>query len=514
MSKIFGKIVNKRNAKKVKFPLRRQMTLVFAAVMIVTLVIIWIINNLFLERYYISKQEKTLRSLYNTMNVEAELGNIASTEFDLYLQQYSSAYNVSIVIISSSFEPIRIYATDPHDIIMNEIRQNLSGRVTVERLIEQNKDYVFIQKKDGRLNTDYIEMWGALSDGSFFMIRVALESIRTSTAIASRFVMYIGLGAMVISAIVIDLATKRITKPILELADISEKISGMDFSEKYNDKNNNEIDMLGRNVNIMSKNLEEAIYNLKDANAALQKDIDLKERIDEMRKEFVSNVSHELKTPIALIQGYAEGLKEGINDEDEKDYYCDVIIDESAKMNRMVKQLLSLNQLESGYYELEIREFDIMILLRNYIQSSDILTKGKNISVSINGPESVLVYADEYKIEETIMNYFSNAINHCDSPNEKRIDVTVETMENSVKVNVFNTGNPIPEESIDHLFDKFYKVDKARTRAYGGSGVGLSIVKAIIEAHHCECGVENYNDGVNFWFTLKTDSKFYNNEEI
>ncbi|MCR5755045.1 MAG: HAMP domain-containing histidine kinase, partial [Acetatifactor sp.] len=222
----------------------------------------------------------------------------------------------------------------------------------------------------------------------------------------------------------------------------------------------------------------------------------------EMRREFLSNVSHELKTPIALIQGYAEGLKEGINDNPEDtDYYCEVIIDEASKMNNMVKKLLTLNQLEFGNDVVSMERIDIVELVRNQIQSAAILTRQNEIEVRMEDYSPIYVWADEFKVEEVFTNYFTNALNHCTG--EKIIDVRLECRDNSVRVCVFNTGTPIPEESIQRIWEKFYKVDKARSREYGGSGVGLSIVKAIMESMNQAYGVENYNNGVMFWFELE-----------
>ena len=222
-----------------------------------------------------------------------------------------------------------------------------------------------------------------------------------------------------------------------------------------------------------------------------------------MRKEFLANVSHELKTPIALIQGYAEGLQEGISDDPEsRKYYCDVIMDEAAKMNVMVKKLMTLNQLEFGNDVVSMERFDIVDLICNYVQSAQILTKQNEVSVRMDHYEPIFVWADEFKTEEVFMNYFSNAVNHC--AGERLIDVKLTLKENKVRVSVFNTGAPIPEESAPYIWDKFYKVDKARTREYGGSGVGLSIVKAIMESMNQQYGVINYENGVEFWFELET----------
>ena len=244
---------------------------------------------------------------------------------------------------------------------------------------------------------------------------------------------------------------------------------------------------------------------MKSANNQLQKDIEQKEKIETMRTEFLGNVSHELKTPIALIQGYAEGLKEGVNDDPEsREFYCDVIMDEADKMNQMVKNLLILNQLEFGSEELEVKRFDIVRLIRGVLTSCEILIQQAEVTVDFIADEEVCVWADEFKTEQVIRNYLTNAIHHADF--EKRIEIRVIPGEKSVRITVFNSGKPIPEEDLSKLWDKFYKVDKAHTRAYGGNGIGLSIVKAIMESFHQAYGVRNFDNGVEFWFELDAKS--------
>ena len=201
-----------------------------------------------------------------------------------------------------------------------------------------------------------------------------------------------------------------------------------------------------------------------------------------MRREFLSNVTHELKTPIALIQGYAEGLKDNINDDEEsREFYCDVIIDEAAKMNEMVKKLLNLNQLEFGEDQVNMERFDLNAVIKGVLQSSDILIRQKEAKVLFTGGDPLYVWGDEFKVEEVITNYLTNALNHLDY--DHTIEISCKKEGNVVKTTVFNTGDPIPEEDLDKVWVKFFKVDKARTREYGGSGIGLSIVKKIIEDH-------------------------------
>ena len=300
---------------------------------------------------------------------------------------------------------------------------------------------------------------------------------------------------------IIMVFTNKITKPISELTKLSRRMSDLEFDARYESSVGNEIDLLGESFNRMSEQLESTISELKSANIKLQKDIEDKVKIDKMRKEFLDNVSHELKTPIALIQGYAEGLKENISDDPEsREFYCDVIMDEASKMNKLVKDLLVLNQLESGKDETIMERFDIVSLIRGVLQTMDIMIQQKEANVIFEEESPVYVWADEFKVEEVVTNYVSNALNHLEG--ERQIELKLQMEGDRVKVSVFNTGKPIPEEDLPNLWSKFYKVDKARTREYGGNGIGLSIVRAIMEGMDQKFGVQNYENGVEFWFTL------------
>ncbi len=306
---------------------------------------------------------------------------------------------------------------------------------------------------------------------------------------------------LVLGSALMYYATKKVVSPIRSLAALSARMSELDFEARYTGDSEDEIGVLGRSMNTLSEKLKETIGELKTANNELQKDIEEKIKVDETRKEFIANVSHELKTPIALIQGYAEGLTEGMaEDEDSRNYYCEVIMDEAGKMNKMVKQLLTLTALEFGNDMPVMERFDITALIRGILASAGILLQQKEARVVFEQKEPVWVWADEFKIEEVITNYLNNAMNHLEG--ERRIEIRLERKEKEVRITVFNTGRHIPEEDLGNLWTKFYKVDKARTREYGGSGIGLSIVKAIMDSHNKSCGVENVNGGVEFWFTV------------
>ena len=353
----------------------------------------------------------------------------------------------------------------------------------------------------GEARRGYLKITGTLDKGELFLIRTAVEPLRESVMLANKFLLEVGIFVLLIGAVAIQFLSRRISEPILELAKLSERMTDLDFNVKFSGGKDEEIVFLGNHMNQLSEKLEKTISELKTANNELQRDIEQKEKRDEMRKEFLSNVSHELKTPIALVQGYAEGLKECINDDPEsREFYCDVIMDEAGKMNKLVKNLLTLNELEFGNEVVTMERFDLASMIHNMLRSMQVLFEQKNVKLVYDVQEPVYAWANEFKMEQVLNNYISNALNHVDG--EKIIKITIQRQDGHVRAGVFNTGKPIPEEDVGRIWDKFYKVDKARTREYGGSGVGLSIVKAIMESMHQQYGVINYDNGVEFWFEL------------
>lgn len=483
-----------------KYSMKRQFVFIFVMLITGTILLCLLANSTLLEKYYINNKKNALIKAYGSINEASNAGDITSEFYDIELQKIRDKYNINVLVLDSDSRMIKATMVD-QEFAIKHLLNNIFYGVNKEDVLLEADGYMIQIVMDVRMQTEYIEMWGMLDNGYFFILRSALEGIQESVAISNRFMAYVGCIAILVSILMVIGLSNRITRPIMELAGISERMKHLDFNAKYEGNDRTEISILGNNINEMSEALQTTISELKTANNELLKDIERKDQVDVMRKEFLSNVSHELKTPIALIQGYAEGLREGINDDEEsREFYCDVIIDEAAKMNTMVKKLLTLNQLEFGNEVVNMERFNLVALIRNYIASSDILLKERNISVRMEDYGEIYVWGDEFKVEEVFMNYFTNAIHYAQE--EKIIDVKLSQVGQQMKISVFNTGSPIPEESIEHIWEKFYKVDKARTREYGGSGIGLSIVKAIMESMNQQYGVINYENGVEFWFTL------------
>lgn len=494
-----------------KHSIKVQLTVSFVALILFVLGAYFLVNNLFLEKYYIYQNEQVLIRLYENLDSVEDSSEYKSDDFDDKFQEISGANNVELTILAPASDGsfLTVYQSKDNMIMRGRVEGYLFGFVMEDdskKVLVSTDNYTIQKVNDSFEGTEYLESWGTLETGCYFLMRIPLVSIQGNVKISNQFMAYTLLGGLVCSILMIWWISRRITKPISELTVLSKRMANLDFDAKYTSGGKNEIGQLGEHFNQMSETLQTVISELKTANNELQTDLEQKIQIDEMRKEFLSNVSHELKTPIALIQGYAEGLQECINDDQEsRDYYCEVIIDEANKMNHMVKQLLSLNQLESGNDLVDIKRFDLTELISGVIQSTRLLAEQKDITISFDETMPVYAWGDEFKLEEVVTNYISNAINHADG--EKLIEVTMLHLNGKIRVSVFNTGAQIPEDSLDKVWVKFYKVDKARTREYGGSGIGLSIVKAIMDSHHQKYGVYNRKNGVVFWFELDSGTK-------
>ncbi|WP_336296752.1 sensor histidine kinase [Clostridium ganghwense] len=433
-------------------------------------------------------------------------GNLEDISLQLEILERSSGIHITIQNMNS------IKYDSSHKFFNNNLKNR---KIPYEKIIPYKKTvdlipnihkipaekYIFRVTKDPRLKTNFLNLISVLNNKDILILSTPLVAIQESADIANNFFLFTGILTLIIGGILAFILSKRFAKPILELNNIAKKMSVLDFSKKYDVKSNDEIGELGDSINSLSSQLDKTISDLKFANDKLEKDLERERKIDEMRKEFIANVSHELKTPLFLIQGYSEGLKLNITeDENERNFYCDVIMNETTKMNKLVKQLLELSQLESGNLKLEKNSFDIYSLLDTVINKFKAVLDDKEISIDIPAKDNIMVYADRDKIEQILVNYTTNAINHVDD--KKQIKIVMDTIKTKVRISIFNSGKHIPEESIDEIWTSFYKVDKARTRAYGGTGLGLSVVRSIQNLHNNAYGVMNTDDGVVFWFEL------------
>ena len=293
--------------------------------------------------------------------------------------------------------------------------------------------------------------------------------------------------------------SKIIVKPLIKINRVTKKMANFDFSEKLPVAADDEIGGLSSSINTLSVNLKDRIDRLNVANTKLQQDIERERQLEKTRKEFISGVSHELKTPLSVIRSFAEGIQDGVSKD--TTYYTNVILEETENMNRLIVEMLELAKLESGTYKLEMSTFSIGELIQQVYTKLLFSMEEKHLQVDIQADASLFVKANRSRIEQVVVNLLSNAIRY--TPDGERIKVSVIETEDTVKVEIENTGNPIPEESLEKIWDRFYRLDASRSRHTGGTGLGLSIVKNILDLHHAEYGVYNTTNSVVFYFNLQ-----------
>ncbi|EJR55611.1 hypothetical protein IIM_00703 [Bacillus cereus VD107] len=293
--------------------------------------------------------------------------------------------------------------------------------------------------------------------------------------------------------------SKIIVKPLIKINRVTKKMANFDFSEKLPVAADDEIGGLSSSINTLSVNLKDRIDRLNVANTKLQQDIERERQLEKTRKEFISGVSHELKTPLSVIRSFAEGIKDGVSKD--TTYYTDVILEETENMNRLIVEMLELAKLESGTYKLDMSTFSIGELIQQVYAKLSFSMEEKHLHVDVHADASLLVKANRSRIEQVVVNLLSNAIRY--TPDGEKIHVSVVETEDKVKIEIENTGNPIPEESLEKIWDRFYRLDASRSRHTGGTGLGLSIVKNILDLHHAEYGVYNTTNSVVFYFNLQ-----------
>ena len=482
---------------------RGKLFFIMCIVVLSIILFLILVNSFVLEKYYQYTKSNQLKSLYNNINDYYNSDNPA-TNFKDELDRVAIKNNFDIIIKDENDKAVYLSNKD----FLSNIRVIIDfwgiNKQKEYKVLEETDKLEIRNIKDTETSANYILLSGKLDNGYGVYIRIPISSIQESVRISNRFLYLIAGIVIVIGGIAIIYISKTFSSPISELNNIAKKMANLDFSHKYAvTDDDDEINELGESINMMSDKLETTINQL-------ERDIEKKSKIDEMRKSFISDVSHELKTPIALIQGYSEGLLENVNDDPEsRKFYAEVILDETNKMDKMVRQLIELTKLEYEKREFNNRTFNIVELEKEIVRTSKVMIDEKQTEVIFETPDKIDVFADDMYLSQIITNYLTNAIKHVkDVDGEKYIKITNVVLQDKqkAKVTVFNTGDNISEENLNRIWNRFFKADEARNRDDGGSGIGLSIVRAIMNNYGNDYGVENKTNGVEFYFEVDLQS--------
>ena len=481
----------KKNFKSIRF--RLFGTLCLSIVFIILCLVI--VNNVVLETFYLYSKSNTAVDISNSIN--SYYNEIVGYDISSKLRDLERKNNIDILILDEDFNVVYCQNQD----IINSVNSlNLLSNLRSRVIFSRNN--MMLQEIEESRSSQYLLLTSYLDNGYVTYIKIQIQPIKETVKISNDLLLTIGILMIIIAAIIASVIANKFTRPILELSKITKNMANLDFSHKYRiSDTEDEINNLGKNINEMSDKLELTIKRLRSNNSKLEQNIEEKSKIDEMRRQFISDVSHELKTPISLIQGYAEGLIENVNsDEESRKFYAEVILDESNKMDEMVKRLLELMKLEYQERKFNDTKFDLTELIKEEIRRHTVILQEQKITIDFDDSKKIKVLADQEYIEQVVNNYFTNAIKHVEEKNgEKKIIIRTEDRKNKVRLFVYNTGEKIPEQYINKIWGRFYKIDSSRNRNNGGTGIGLALVKAIMNNYNNDYGVINHENGVEFY---------------
>ena len=457
---------------------------------------------------------------YNTMNSAAEEINAcdpgsATYFFDLY--SIAGNYNIDIELIYPDGSVS--YTSENGSTVYGSEHFSSGGANSLFSSLKPVDDRKYAIKsnnfgimKQAISNTEYFVYNCPAVTGETLYVYSEVADVENIVEVSGNVYSFLSFLMILVMSLFFYLLVAKFTRPLVEMNDITKDMAALNFERKCDNYGKDEIGELGSSINTLSTTLDATLMDLKDKNSRLEKDIEKRHQLDNARKSFINNVSHELKTPIAIISGYAEGLCEGISDDPEViKEYCQIINDESRKMNSLVVELLELSKLESGAQPFTPDYFNLGAKIQSLLSHLSILFEQNNISVCNEVPEKLMCYAQEDKIEIVLKNYITNAVSHCSG--NKVITVSAREHDGFIEISIFNTGENIAENDLPELWDSFYRADKAHGRSENRFGLGLSIVKSIMTNHACKYGVENVSNGVIFTFEVSKDSGYYDKKQ-
>ncbi len=375
------------------------------------------------------------------------------------------------------------------------------GALDLEKLISGN--IILNDRKSKNTNTRIIVYGKYIPKTSEVLVITShVGKIKNSINIYRRFTLNVVMVFFIVGIVLAYFLSIRITKPVVELEEVAKRISRLDFNTGINPNGNTEIKSLGNSIETMRNRLRRALLELSEANEKLKEDIEKEKKIDKMRRSFIAGVNHELKTPITIINSYSYALKKKLKGDEGRGYYCDVILDEVEKMEKMVNRLLFLSKAEAGFLEMRPEEIDVEDELSTLLAKYGAIVKEKGITLTSN-LNPLTVTFDREQLGIVLDNLMSNAFKYVKNYGEIRVGTYEERSSGVIKI--YNTSDPIGDDKLEKLWNPFFILDKSRSKNGKSTGLGLSIVKNIMDNHRGSYSAENKDSGV--LFTIRISKK-------
>lgn len=453
-------------------------------------------DGIFAYGVWKNMREAALRIEQLDYNSESFMKDVSDIEanYDLYIEIY---YPREKLIYSSSVNQVVFDGKQPNP---SDVQNELKPRImkTVKHIELNEKDYLEI-RQEYFATAKYLVFGTFYGDNAGIETYSSLDVIKSNARTASWALLWMSLALLVLILAVFLIYTYTITVPLSKLNKVTKRIGALDFKEVCPPFRIRELGELSSSVNALSSSLNMTMMDLQKKNERLEQEIAREKKLEEGMKQFIANASHELKTPIAIIQGYAEGIRYSETIEDSEEY-CDVIIEEAQKMNRLVVRMLEMMRFENDGYIVRNEKLPLRQTIRSCVSSRKRYLDDNGIRLEFNVNESYAGFGDKELFGIVFNNFFSNALSHIDG--EKLLRISCEVVNDYYRISLFNSGKPIDDEDIEHIWNSFYRADKSRSREQGRFGLGLSIVADVQNLQNAKYGVVNHSDGVEFWFDV------------
>ncbi|MFF2093378.1 ATP-binding protein [Paenibacillus sp. NPDC058174] len=399
----------------------------------------------------------------------------------------------------------RSYNPMYQDGLIDDALREWQPAAEANRTLLHKNGFVQAEWRDNWSGVQYVVLIKALTeDGSrYLFVMASLQPVGEAVAILKQYFIYLAPIILLLVVLLSFIYSRIVSRPLVSLSRSAARLAQLDFTVQPEIHSRDEFGELSRHMVELSRNLDTALKELTQANLQLQADVEEKQRSEQLRKELVANISHELKTPLGIVKGFAEGLQDGVAG-DKKDRYLALIVNETDRMNALIMDMLELSKYEVKAVRLQPRDFSLSVLIKGAAESFSGQLESKQLRILIDAEDGdeLLVTADPVRIEQVVSNLLSNAIRHASE--NSIITVTMErTSAGAINTVIANAGPPIAEEDLERIWEQFYRAERSRDRKSGGTGLGLAIVKHIMELHESHFGVMNTKEGVAFYFTLE-----------
>ena len=486
-----------------KHSIKKQMIVIFISLLAFMCVAVLVCNVWLLGPYYIRNKEAKFISMYEALLDAEQNDELDTSDEETYSELVRLAEKNNLFFLAVNLKDQKLITNVQHTM---DLQQNLDAFMLNrteknDRTLKKTDEYELTETRGKEAGTEYLMMRGTLGSNYIFLIQSPIESIQQSVALSNKFLIVVELIVLVVGIWMVWFFSKRLTEPLRELAGLSEKMAELDFDAKYTSGGDNEIGVLGENFNRMSEKLERSISDLKSANNQLLKDIEQKDRLEQMRNEFLGNVSHELKTPLTSMKVLADSLvgQEGVPEELYQEFMGDITA-EIDRENKIITDLLSLVKMDKKAADLNVEHLNINQLLEDILKRLRPIADKRHIDLILDSFRPVEADVDEVKFTLAVSNLVENGIKY--NVDDGWVRVTLDADHKYFYVKVADSGMGIPEESIGRIFERFYRVDKSHSKEIGGTGLGLAITRSAVTMHHGTIQVAS-KEGEGTTFTVR-----------